>query len=116
MVKSLIEESQEGKIGMSEEVLEATNALRNYLFDEVYMRDEIHGEIQKGEGVLEALFHYLMKHPEEVGETSRQGVPTAEIEQEPLERRVVDFIAGMTDRYALDFYERIFLPRPWKLS
>ena len=116
MVKSLIEESQDGEITMAGNVLEATNRLRNFLYDEVYMREEIHGEIQKGEELLAALYRYLMEHPEEMVETSRRDVSATETEQEPLERRVVDFIAGMTDRYALDFYERIFLPKPWKLS
>jgi dGTPase len=116
MVKSLIEESQDGEITMAQDVLEATNTLRNFLYDEVYMRDEIHGEIQKGEELLAALYRYLMKHPGEMIETTASEVSATETAQDPLERRVVDFIAGMTDRYALDFYERIFLPRPWKLS
>jgi len=116
MVKSLIEESHDGEITMAQDVLEATNTLRNFLYDEVYMRDEIHREIQKGEELLAALYRYLMDHPEEMIETTGSDVFGTETTEDPLERRVVDFIAGMTDRYALDFYERIFLPRPWKLS
>lgn len=109
MVKSLIEQSQDGEIGMAPDVLEATNTLRNFLYDEVYMRKEIHEEIEKGEELLAALYHHLMEHPEEIAE-SDAGADAS------LERKVVDFLAGMTDRYALDFYERIFLPKPWKLS
>lgn len=109
MVKSLIEESANGEIRMAQEVLEATNELRNFLYDEVYMRDEIHGEIRKGKQLLAAIYGYLMNHPEQIAE-----VPATA--DDSLERRVVDFIAGMTDRYALDFYEQIFLPKPWKLS
>ena len=109
MVKSLIEQSQGGEIGMAHDVLEATNTLRNFLYDEVYMRNEIHEEIEKGEELLAALYHHLMRHPEEITES----VAAADA---PLERKVVDFLAGMTDRYALNFYERIFLPKPWKLS
>jgi dGTPase len=109
MVKSLVEDSQHGEIGMASDVLEATNTLRNFLYDEVYMRNEIHEEIEKGEELLAALYHHLMEHPKEITES----VAAADA---PLERKVVDFLAGMTDRYALDFYERIFLPKPWKLS
>ena len=109
MVKSLIEQSQDGQIGMAPDVLEATNTLRNFLYDEVYMRKEIHEEIEKGEELLAALYHHLMEHPDEITESAA----SADV---PLERKVVDFLAGMTDRYALDFYERIFLPKPWKLS
>ena len=115
MVKSLIEESQNGEIRMAPDVLEATNGLRNFLYDEVYTRKEIHSEIHKGKELIAAIYHYLMEHPEEMVETARRGVFTIETDAS-LERRVVDFIAGMTDRYALDFYERIFLPKPWKLS
>jgi dGTPase len=115
MVESLILESKNGEIKMAPDVLDATNQLRNFLFDEVYMRDEIHGEIEKGEELLASIYHHLMEHPEEIVDTPRPGL-YADDTKASLERRVVDFIAGMTDRYALDFYEHIFLPKPWKLS
>jgi len=114
MVESLILESKNGEIKMAPDVLDATNQLRNFLFDEVYMRDEIHLEIEKGEELLAAMYNYLMEHPEEIVDTPCPGL--YDDTEASLERRVVDFIAGMTDRYALDFYEHIFLPKPWKLS
>ena len=60
-------------------------------------------EFIKAQALLTALFHHVLKNPSEFLEM-REG--------EPVERLTVDFLAGMTDRYAINLYERLFLPRP----
>ena len=105
MISGVIEGSTEGKIGITPEVREAIVLLRDYMYREVYPCDAIHHEIAKAENVLRALYHDLLERPvEEI----LKGDP-----EDSLERRTVDFAAGMTDDFAIDLYQRRLLPRPW---
>jgi len=107
MVSNLIEHSLDGSVRMAGKVLEATDTLRRFLYAEVYPRPEIHNEIEKAKKLLEDIYHHVLEYPErflELGDRS-----------EPVERLVVDFVAGMTDSYALNFYEREFMPEPWRM-
>lgn len=100
MVVALIEGSGEGRIGMLPEVLDATNALRDYLYRSVYPAEAIDLEIDKARKMLRELYCYLLEHPSpEI--LAGEGADT-------LERRTVDFVAGMTDEYALHLYARVF--------
>ena len=91
-------------ISMTPESLEALEALRKYMFENMYLIPEVRGEFLKAQKILTALFEYVVAHPEEFLDTTSD---------EPVERLAIDFIAGMTDRYALNLYEKLFLPRPW---
>jgi dGTPase len=100
MVRDMISNSQrEGKISLSEPIYEALMELRAWLFEHVYNNPHSR-ENQKAAGVVAALFGYYLEHPEE----------RARSDQDPL-LETVDFVAGMTDRYALAAYRRLFLPR-----
>src|SRR6185436_2423064 len=90
-------------IMMSAEVLEALEALRAYMFENMYLRPTVRGEFEKAQKILAALFEYVVAHPNEFFAQ----------QDEPVERLAIDFIAGMTDRYALSLYAKLFLPRPW---
>jgi dGTPase len=91
-------------ISMSQEVLDALEELRRYMFENMYFTPQIRNEFDKAQKVLTGLFEYVTANPKEFfGERT----------DEPVERLAVDFIAGMTDRYAMKLYERLFLPRPW---
>jgi len=103
MAMDVILNSQEGSIRMSSEVREAANALRNFLYDNVFPSESVRKELRKAQNCLELIYEYLMKHPEEVPEHYR-------VEDEDTHRWVTDFISGMTDRYAMDFYRIRFLP------
>jgi len=107
MVSSIIEYSGDGQIRMDRDVLAATDTLRKYLFAEVYPHPAIKGEIDKAKKLLEDIYSHVLGHAEEFLDLDAG--------DEPVERLVVDFIAGMTDRYALDFYERQFMPEPWRM-
>ena len=93
------------RITLSSEIKEALGALRDFLYERVYYNPAAKGELRKTEKILRDLFEYLYSHPDEYIKPYPEG--------DPLERRVADFIAGMTDRYALGLYERLFFPRSW---
>ena len=106
MVADVIESSRDAPIQMSPRILEATNVLRNYLYEHVYPRHEIQDSINKGKKILREIYKYLVANPD----IFLKEAP-AEDPSESIERLVVDFVAGMTDRYALDFYAKNFLPK-----
>jgi dGTPase len=91
-------------IAISAEVEQALEALRKYMFENMYLTPTVRGEFEKAQKILIALFEYVVAHPEEYLDTATD---------EPIERLAIDFIAGMTDRYALNLYTRLFLPKPW---
>jgi dGTPase len=96
------------EVTMSDEVLEATNALRKYMFDNVYLAGPAKTEDEKAQGVLWDLLQYFEQHPERMP-AEHQRIA----EQENTKRAVADYIAGMTDGYALDTYTSLFIPAAW---
>ena len=109
LVQDLVTESETAdEIRLSPRTLDALNALRDFLFDTVYLRSEAREEQEKAIQVVRSLFEYYLEHPEAV---------PAEYASAPgdLPTRVADYIAGMTDRFALRTYEQLFLPRGWML-
>ncbi|HHF43063.1 MAG: deoxyguanosinetriphosphate triphosphohydrolase [Candidatus Aminicenantes bacterium] len=108
MVEDVVKNSLKvelARITLSSEIKEALGALRDFLYERVYYNPAAKGELRKTEKILRDLFEYLYSHPDEYIKPYPEG--------DPLERRVADFIAGMTDRYALGLYERLFFPRSW---
>jgi dGTPase len=101
MVSAVIRGSVDGRIGMEEEVRAAVIVLRRYLFGNVYPHPAINDEIQKAKRVVREIYLMAKKDP--------QGL-LSENDEEPLERRLADFIAGMTDSYALRLYRERFFP------
>ncbi len=109
MVHDVISSSAEGDaIRMSPTILEATEALRQFLFSQVYHSEKLQLEFAKAARLLEGLFQYLKDHPETLAQLA-PGLPA----KDP-ERRLSDFISGMTDRYAIDLYSQLMLPHPWE--
>jgi dGTPase len=99
LVRDMISTSEKrGEISLSDEVYEALMELRTWLFKHVY--NPRSRENQKAAGVVVALFGYYLEHTEE----------RAKSDPDPIVE-TVDFVAGMTDRYALATYTRLFLPR-----
>jgi dGTPase len=109
LVLDLVATSQgAGEVALSPGVLEALHALREFLFTRVYLRTQALEEHQKAIGVVRSLFAYYRDHPEDVP-------PEYLAAPGDLPTRIADYIAGMTDRFALRTYERIFLPQGWLL-
>jgi dGTPase len=93
---------------MDPEIYEATMELRSFLFGNVYTNSEAKAEEGKAERLTEALYHHFCEHPEEM---PADYVMIANAEG--VERAVCDFIASMTDRYAISVYKKIFVPETW---
>jgi len=91
-------------IGMSPQVLEATDTLRKFLFDTVYDVRLAHEESEKAREVIRLLYEYFRQHEQKLP-------PEYRLYSNEIERRVVDYIAGMTDHYALRMAEELAL---WK--
>jgi dGTPase len=91
-------------ITMSKEVLQSLEELRKFMFENMYLTPTVRGEFVKAQKILTALFEYVVANPEEFLDMKSE---------EPAERLALDFIAGMTDRYAMNLYARLFLPKPW---
>jgi dGTPase len=91
-------------ISMSEEVLQALEELRRYMFEKMYLLPSVRAEFEKAQKLLIALFEHVVAHPDEY---------LTPLEDEPVERLAIDFIAGMTDRYAITLYEKLFVPHAW---
>jgi len=109
MVKDVVSETQRGgltEIRMSDEVLEATLAMRAFLFEAVYENATATSEFAKATGILGGLWESVRARP---GDFLDRRV----IETEGLDAATRDFIAGMTDRFAVTLYERLFIPKPW---
>ncbi|HCP61695.1 MAG TPA: deoxyguanosinetriphosphate triphosphohydrolase [Actinobacteria bacterium] len=109
LVTDAVTTSQDAdEVALSPEILTALDQLREFLFDRVYLREDAREEQRKAIAMVRALFEYYLEHPEEVpGEyhATPGDAPT----------HVADYIAGMTDRFALRAYERLFLPQGWLL-
>ena len=109
MVKDVVTETTDGglsEIRMSGEVLEATLAIRAFLFEAVYENDRATAEFKKSAGILGGLWEKVREHPGEL-------LDLHIIEREGVDVAVRDFLAGMTDRFAIALYERLFIPKPW---
>jgi dGTPase len=110
MVKDLIYCSSSTdikEINMSEEMKNITYGLRDFLYKNVYEGEVSKKEFKKARKILLDLYNYYMEHTEEVF----REFPKEMIAEK--DRIVCDFIAGMTDRFAIMMYEQHFLPQPW---
>ncbi len=109
MVKDVVIETQTaglGEIRMSDAVLEATLAMRAFLFESVYENDVATAEFRKAAGILGGLWEKVRERPEEF-------LDQAILRTDGLDVAAKDFVAGMTDRFAVGLYERLFIPKPW---
>ena len=110
MVRDVVTRSDEvGDVRMSDGVWRAMMALRSHLFENLYSRGDAKLEEPKARSVLEELFSHFVTHLDEVPAEYRvhdEGHP---------ELQVADFVAGMTDRYAVSVYEELKVPRSWRV-
>ena len=107
LVSDLVESTADDlEVRLSDDVFRALDAMRDFMFERVYLRDEARSEQDKAISLVRTLFAHYLDHPEEVPQEYHRAPGD-------LPTRVADFIAGMTDRYALRTYERLFLPQGW---
>ncbi|MBO7342301.1 MAG: deoxyguanosinetriphosphate triphosphohydrolase [Clostridia bacterium] len=112
MVASVISASEnKPEIKMESDVWEATDRLRDFLFERVYRDNVAKDEEIKAKDMLAQLFGYFEEHPEKLPIDYLET-----ISKESVGRAVCDYVSGMTDRYALDLYHSIFVPEVWRIK
>ena len=89
-------------------VEDAIWVLRDFLYAKVYDNLEVHGDFIRAEKIIKDLFKRLMEDDQLYAQ--RIGPPPAEEERR---RALADYIAGMTDHFAMRLYQDVFWPRPW---
>jgi dGTPase len=112
LVKDVVTETLAGglaEIRMSGRVLQAILDLRAYLFQAVYENAIATAEFKKAAGILSGLWEKVRERPEEF-------LDLRVVDAEGLDAATRDFIAGMTDRYAVNLYEQLFIPKPWTVD
>jgi dGTPase len=109
LVTNVVEETLAGgltEIRMSDVVLEAMLALRTFMFDSVYENQVATAEFAKADGILSGLWEQVRLRPGEF-------LDLRTVEAEGLDRAAQDFLAGMTDRFAVNLFEQLYIPKPW---
>jgi len=112
LVKDVVTETLAGglvEIRMSDEILKAVLGLRSFLFDAVYENTIATAEFKKATGILSGLWEKVQERPAEF-------LDPRTIEQDGLDAATRDFIAGMTDRYAVRLFEELYIPKPWEIE
>ncbi len=97
-------------IQQSDPVRTALNVLKDFLADRVYHGPAARGEVRKAQRLLKELFAYYLDHPQEIAAEHQEVM----VHGESTVRVVGDFLAGMTDRYAIRLAESLFMPRTWE--
>ncbi len=110
MVTSIITYST-GKnlINMEADVLDATNRLREFMYENVYINPIAKGEESKSKEILVRLFEYYVNNPDKMPSFYYNN-----IKNDPVERCVCDFVSAMTDRFAIEKYKELFIPEVWR--
>jgi dGTPase len=101
--------SELSEIRMSEPILGAVLQLRSFLFDAVYENPVATVEFKKAADILTGLWEKLHERPGDF-------LDPRTVEQEGLDVAARDFVAGMTDRYAVRLFEQLFIPKPWDID
>ncbi|MGI9586181.1 MAG: deoxyguanosinetriphosphate triphosphohydrolase [Acidimicrobiia bacterium] len=105
MVQSVINESyRQNEITMEPAVLEALHTLRDFMFEHVYLRPEAESQRRRALQIVTELVGYYLEHPDALPTTYRH-------EEADDLTQVIDFVAGMTDRYAIRTHDTLFRPR-----
>lgn len=109
MVTDVIDSSLgEEDIHQSERIGGAMNAFRTFMFKNVYHSEPLRPDRDRATYVINTLFHHFHAHPDAMPQEFRMGIA-----QWGLETVVADYIAGLTDVYAIELFEEIFIPRKW---
>jgi len=101
---------QSGVVSMTKEILAAMDELRDFMFQKVYRNPVAKGEEHKARDILKVLYEYYSKHPEKL---PADFLP--QLDFDGMDRTVCDYIAGMTDHYAIHVYSQLFIPAAWQI-
>ena len=115
MVRSVIKKTEENiindvfDVGMDNDIYEATMRLRGFLFENVYFNPAAKSEESKAEEMIKILYTYFCQNTDKIPEEYRKNIDN----NCSLERAVCDYIACMSDRYAVVTFENLFIPKKW---
>ena len=102
--------SEEAVEPISPEIEQTMQALRQFMFERVYKNPVAKGEESKARRILQELYTYYIAHPEALPQDFQP-----QLTFEGLPRVVCDYIAGMTDKYAMYKYDELFIPTGWQV-
>ena len=109
LVNDMVEVSSEaGDICLSPHIADALQQLRGFLFERVYRNPVAKGEETKAKDMLRRLYEYYITHPDAIPADFQP-----QLSFDGMERTVCDYIAGMTDNYAVDKFTQLFIPFGW---
>lgn len=112
MIRDIIDNSENSDIiKMSNKMAEATSILKSFLYNEVYTRPEIDVAVQKSQNLLRQLAEWYIKNPDDLIKSLKHPMP----EHQSFNRTLVDYLAGMTDDFALRRFQEIFVPHYYSL-
>ena len=100
------------EITMSEPVEEAMTGLRKFMFKNVYLNPKAKGEEDKAVHMIEQLYEYYVRHTELLPKQYLDALTNPDNSREQI---VCDYIAGMTDPYAVKKFQEFFVPESWKI-
>lgn len=109
LVRAAIEHGTENGIGLTEPYADAMDRLRDFMFERVYYNAIAKSEDGKVAGMIEFLFEYFGAHPEQIPDEY-----TKYALMDGVGKVTADYIAGMTDRYAIGCFEELFVPKVWQ--
>ena len=107
---AILTSREAGAVCLSPKVDQALKELRAFMFERVYYNPVAKGEESKAKDMLSRLYEHYYNHPETLPEDFQP-----QMSFDGLERTVCDYIAGMTDNYAVDKYTEIFIPTGWQV-
>lgn len=111
MIVNVIENSKNSDIiKMSDEMADCTFQLREFLFENVYFNKTAKSEDEKANFILEKIFQYYLKHFDKLPEFYLKMYKNNNF---TINETITDYIAGMTDRYAMKIFEDLYVPKPW---
>lgn len=107
----IINSMDKPEICMSEEVEEAMTGIRRFMFENVYMNPKAKGEEDKAVHMIEQLYEYYIRHLDLLPQQFLDALSNTDSSKEQI---VCDYIAGMTDSFAVKKFEEFFVPEAWK--
>ena len=111
LVNDLVQTSSEaGDIVLSDHIADALQQMRTFLFERVYRNPVAQGEETKAKDMLRRLYEYYITHPDAIPADFQP-----QLSFDGMERTVCDYIAGMTDKYAVDKFTQLFIPSGWNV-
>lgn len=111
IVNDVIETSAElDVILMSPNITDAVQVFTDFMYSEVYKNPVAKGEESKVGNILLSIWEYYVNHPERLPEDYR-----AIADEEGIDRAATDYVSGMTDKYVMDVYSELFIPKSWQV-